>query len=146
MQNSQLETLKRAYLKIEELQARLRDAERSSSEPIAIIGMGCRFPGGADNPDSFWHLLSSGTDAVTEVPGNDGKLTAITTAIPMPPARCPPAGEHFSRILKNSIPAFSTSPREKPFAWTRGNACCWRFAGRLWKMRASSRTHWSAHP
>jgi|LGOV01.1.fsa_nt_gb acyl transferase domain-containing protein len=38
------------------------------SEAIAIIGMGCRFPGNADNPDAFWDLLLHGKDAVTEVP------------------------------------------------------------------------------
>ena len=38
------------------------------SEPIAIIGMGCRFPGGANNPDMFWNLLTNGYDAITEIP------------------------------------------------------------------------------
>jgi len=37
-------------------------------EPLAIVGMACRFPGGADSPQAFWELLRSGTDAVTEVP------------------------------------------------------------------------------
>ncbi|MEE8499142.1 MAG: polyketide synthase, partial [Kiloniellales bacterium] len=36
-------------------------------EPIAIVGLGCRFPG-ADGPEAFWHLLSTGTDAIREVP------------------------------------------------------------------------------
>jgi len=38
-------------------------------ENIAIIGIGCRFPG-AENPESFWHLLSNGLDAITEVPSD----------------------------------------------------------------------------
>lgn len=42
----------------------------NSSEPIAIVGMGCRFPGGANNPELFWELLSSGKDAITEVPAD----------------------------------------------------------------------------
>ncbi|MBX9255496.1 SDR family NAD(P)-dependent oxidoreductase [Desmonostoc muscorum CCALA 125] len=37
-------------------------------EPIAIIGMGCRFPGSANSPEAFWKLLVSGVDAITEVP------------------------------------------------------------------------------
>src|SRR4051812_17662993 len=41
---------------------------RSGSEPIAVIGMGCRFAGGVDSPESFWKLLTAGTDAITEVP------------------------------------------------------------------------------
>ncbi|MDN3658658.1 SDR family NAD(P)-dependent oxidoreductase [Ferruginibacter paludis] len=41
----------------------------TSREPIAIIGIGCRFPGAKD-PESFWQLLSTGTDAISEVPGD----------------------------------------------------------------------------
>ncbi len=37
-------------------------------EPIAIIGLGCRLPGGANNPEAFWRLLRNGVDAITEVP------------------------------------------------------------------------------
>src|SRR5262245_43159307 len=39
-------------------------------EPIAVIGIGCRFPGGANTPDAFWALLDQGRDAVTEVPAD----------------------------------------------------------------------------
>jgi acyl transferase domain-containing protein/aryl carrier-like protein len=42
----------------------------SKKEPIAIIGIGCRFPGGANNPESFWKLLQDGVDAITEVPAD----------------------------------------------------------------------------
>ncbi len=38
------------------------------AEPIAIVGAGCRFPGGANSPEMFWRLLSSGSDAICEVP------------------------------------------------------------------------------
>ncbi|MCY7285254.1 MAG: hypothetical protein LH679_17865, partial [Cyanobacteria bacterium CAN_BIN43] len=38
-------------------------------EPIAIIGIGCRFPG-ANNPEAFWQLLRNGVDAITEVPSD----------------------------------------------------------------------------
>ena len=37
-------------------------------EPIAIIGMGCRFPGGANNPEAYWKLLAEGKDAISEIP------------------------------------------------------------------------------
>src|SRR5262245_37031366 len=38
------------------------------NEPIAIIGMGCRYPGGANNPRQFWELLKRGVDAISETP------------------------------------------------------------------------------
>src|SRR5262245_27317502 len=40
------------------------------AEPIAVVGIGCRFPGRANDPEAFWKLLESGTDAVTEVPAD----------------------------------------------------------------------------
>ncbi|POF30629.1 amino acid adenylation domain-containing protein [Roseibium marinum] len=40
------------------------------NEPIAIIGMGCRFPGGANNPDAFWDVLNRGSDTSGEVPAD----------------------------------------------------------------------------
>jgi acyl transferase domain-containing protein len=44
------------------------DGTREGGEPIAIIGMACRFPGGASEPEAFWRLLRDGVDATTEVP------------------------------------------------------------------------------
>jgi len=41
-------------------------------EPIAIVGMGCRFPGGANTPQQLWELLDGGVDAITEFPSNRG--------------------------------------------------------------------------
>ena len=39
-----------------------------SKDPIAIIGIGCRFPGGVNDPESFWKLLAEGREAVSDVP------------------------------------------------------------------------------
>ena len=38
-----------------------------SSNAIAIVGMACRFPGGADSPDAYWTLLHDGVDVITEI-------------------------------------------------------------------------------
>ncbi len=53
---------------LKEARTRLEAAERAKSEPIAVIGLGCRFPGGATDADGFWSLLQNGVDAVIEVP------------------------------------------------------------------------------
>nr|WLM68694.1 AprB [Moorena bouillonii PNG] len=47
---------------------KLEMMDRSRSEAIAIIGIGCRFPGNANTPESFWELLSNGKDSITEIP------------------------------------------------------------------------------
>jgi amino acid adenylation domain-containing protein len=44
--------------------------QRAEKEPIAIIGIGCRFPGGANDPTSFWQLLTNGRDAISQVPAD----------------------------------------------------------------------------
>src|SRR5882757_4354612 len=42
------------------------------SEPIAILGIGCRFPGGVNSPDDLWQLLSEERDAISEFPTDRG--------------------------------------------------------------------------
>ncbi|WP_329171715.1 SDR family NAD(P)-dependent oxidoreductase [Streptomyces sp. NBC_01477] len=57
-------------------------AAAAASEPVAIIGIGCRFPGGVDGPESFWRLLSEGRDAVTEVPADRWDIEQYTSDDP----------------------------------------------------------------
>ncbi|MBT7303909.1 MAG: polyketide synthase, partial [Victivallales bacterium] len=60
--------LQRAVVALKETQARLEALEQKQRAPIAIVGMACRFPGGADDPDSYWRLLCDGVDAIREIP------------------------------------------------------------------------------
>lgn len=59
---------KRLLLLAAELEERVRALEARNHAPIAIVGMGCRFPGGVVDAESFWKLLIEGRDAITEVP------------------------------------------------------------------------------
>ncbi|MHB9857129.1 SDR family oxidoreductase [Streptomyces sp. YIM S03343] len=55
---------------IERLEERLKAAEGAHQEPIAVVGIGCRLPGGVDGADAYWRLLAEGRDAVVDVPGD----------------------------------------------------------------------------
>ena len=57
---------------LQQARRRLREVEEKSREPVAIIGMGCRFPGGVDDPEQLWTLLTAGTDAVSGLPSTRG--------------------------------------------------------------------------
>src|SRR5215471_11324107 len=62
--------LQRAFLKNKDLERRLEKALERDREPIAVIGLGCRFPGAADTPEAFWGLLRDGIDAIQPVPSS----------------------------------------------------------------------------
>jgi acyl transferase domain-containing protein len=65
----QLSPVKRALLEQRRLKARIQELEAGRSEPIAVIGLGCRFPGAVD-PAAFWQLLSKGQDAISDMPAD----------------------------------------------------------------------------
>ncbi|MEU7739175.1 SDR family NAD(P)-dependent oxidoreductase [Nonomuraea sp. NPDC049158] len=62
--------LKRVTVELTQTRRRLAEAEDRQHEPIAIIGMACRYPGGGDTVEGFWNLLRDGGSAVTEVPSS----------------------------------------------------------------------------
>src|SRR5262245_1663607 len=64
--------LRRATADLRQAHQRLREMEDREHEPIAVIGMGCRFPGGVSTPDELWRLLLDGRDAMSEFPGDRG--------------------------------------------------------------------------
>jgi acyl transferase domain-containing protein/acyl carrier protein len=60
--------LQEALEALERAQAKLDAVEHRRSEPIAIVGIGCRIPGGAATPEAYWAMLRDGVDAVRDVP------------------------------------------------------------------------------
>ncbi|WP_208341233.1 type I polyketide synthase [Aetokthonos hydrillicola] len=100
-------------LALDEAVTKLETVERAKTEPIAIVGMGCRFPGGANNPDAFWQLLQDGTDAITQIPTDrwnaDEHYDPDTS---VPGKICTRFGGFLQQVDQFDPQFFGISPRE----------------------------------
>jgi acyl-CoA synthetase (AMP-forming)/AMP-acid ligase II/3-oxoacyl-(acyl-carrier-protein) synthase/thioesterase domain-containing protein/aryl carrier-like protein len=89
------------------------DKPRLNHEPIAIVGMGCRFPGGADSPEKFWDLLERGTDCIQEIPVSRWNMEPVFDPTPGTPGK---TYVRSAALLERSSPFearhFGISPAE----------------------------------
>jgi Polyketide synthase modules and related proteins len=79
--------MKKALMELKDMRGRLESIEYRQREPIAIIGMGCRLPGGINSADAYWRALESGTDAITEVPADRWDINDYYSADPDAPGK-----------------------------------------------------------
>ena len=103
---------RRALAMIRDLQAKVAALEGAARRPIAVVGMACRFPGGADDPAAYWRLLSSGPTPSPRCPATAGTPTRGTTPIRTGRARFLPLGWLPRRIDPFDAAHFGISPRE----------------------------------
>jgi mycoketide-CoA synthase len=66
------EALRKALVQVERLKRTNRALLERSSEPIAIVGMSCRFPGGVETPEDLWQMVADGRDVMSEFPADRG--------------------------------------------------------------------------
>jgi acyl transferase domain-containing protein/acyl carrier protein/2-polyprenyl-3-methyl-5-hydroxy-6-metoxy-1,4-benzoquinol methylase len=82
-------------------------------EPVALVGIGCRFPGGANDPAAFWRLLLDAVDAITEVPEDRWLLRALHDPTPLRPGKTYTRRGGFIEHIDQFDPLpFGISPRE----------------------------------
>src|SRR6185437_4506583 len=82
-------------------------------EPLAIIGIGCHFPGGATSPQAFWELLCSGTDATREIPDDRWDVRKFYDPDPQKPGKMYTShGGFLERIDQFDAHFFGIAPRE----------------------------------
>ncbi len=111
-QTTQLSPLKRAFLALEQMQAKLDAADAARREPVAIVGLGCRFPGGPD-PDAFWQLLRDGRDAIGETPPDRWDIDAYYDPDPDAPGKMSTRwGGFLDRVDRFDPQFFGITPRE----------------------------------
>src|SRR4026208_1767186 len=107
-----LSPLQRAVFALREATAQLDALKHAQHEPTAIVGMGCRFPGGAD-PAAFWELLCRGGDAIREVPRDRWDVDAYYDPDPDAPGKMSTRfGGFIADVDRFDAQFFGITPRE----------------------------------
>ncbi|WP_408055691.1 SDR family NAD(P)-dependent oxidoreductase, partial [Streptomyces apricus] len=109
-----LDYLKKVSAELHQTRQRLRQAEAQEQEPIAIVAMSCRYPGGIRSADDLWRLVAEGNDAIEPFPSDRGwDLDALLTPDPdRPGASYVHEGGFVSDIGDFDPGFFGISPRE----------------------------------
>jgi len=111
--NENRKLIQESLVAIERLQSRLEANERAKKEPIAIVGAGCRYPGGIETPDSLWRVVRDGVDVVSEVPPERWNIDAYYDSHPKTPGKMiTRRGGFLSQVDRFEPEFFGISPRE----------------------------------
>ncbi|MBV9319828.1 MAG: polyketide synthase, partial [Mycobacterium sp.] len=108
------EALRKALVQVERLKSKNRALLERSAEPIAIVGMSCRFPGGVSSPEDLWDMVAEGRDVMSEFPNDRGwDLAGLFDPDPDAPHKCYACSGGFVDDVAGFDPGFfGVSPSE----------------------------------
>jgi acyl transferase domain-containing protein/NADPH-dependent curcumin reductase CurA/acyl carrier protein len=117
MKDTELEILQKAVKEIELQKLKIKSLENKNSESIAVIGLSCRFPGGADTPEAFWELLKNGLSTSIDVPQSRWDIDAYYDPIPDTPGKMISRKSSFITAAIDEFDAnfFKISPKEAEY-------------------------------
>ncbi len=85
----------------------------AAAEPVAVVGIGCRFPGGVVGPEGYWTFLANGGDAISEIPPDRWDADAFYDPDPFAPGRMSSKwGGFLPDVAGFDADFFGISPRE----------------------------------
>ena len=107
------ERLERALHALQRMQAKLEKLERERSEPLAVVGMACRFPGDCSTPAAYWRLLREGKHGISDVPKERWDIEAYFDASPDAPGKMTTRRAGFIGEVRDfDADFFGVAPRE----------------------------------